>query len=102
MLQNRYGWQAKLKEIYKTKRDENKNNIDQEMSVSDNNSSSLVKSGLQMKIFKVKIPYNLYKTIFPEMCLYKDGTNKKLWGFKAIYVDRCSKWCLDKYPLPYL
>lgn len=75
ILLNRNGWQTKLREIYDIKIYENNdhNNVE----VSDNDSSSSSSSSLntdsKRKLFKVKIPYDLYRTILPEKNVYKDG-----------------------------
>lgn len=77
---NRNRWQTKLKELYDIKDNENKDNIIDE-EVSDNVSSSSINSNPQTKLFKVEIPYNLYRTILPEKNLYKDGKNLERMRF---------------------
>jgi hypothetical protein len=89
LLQNRYGWKSKLKEIYNHVYDEHENksneisnetvdesnNLTTDEDVTDISSSSVFEKG--RTFFELFIPYDIYRTIHPEKIVYKRKNKKR-------------------------
>jgi hypothetical protein len=114
LLQNRYGWKSKLKEIYNYVYDEHENksieisnetadesnNVTTDEDVTDISSSSVLEKGRQF--FELFIPYDIYRTIHPEKVVYKRKNKKREYEIlkQNSWIDVINDALIESYNFP--